>query len=252
MKWTYILVVVFAVWCWAAAQWYLAGIKGLPGDIENFNPSDSTIAILEILVMLVGAFLIGFLVAWIARKKHIQQLTNAINKLVAQNSEFSVSNKSMLELEQKYQLLNEAKEAAKRNLLNVKSEKETLENASLNFKEELDTYRTRSQKSEAESSLLKIRVNELEAEILKTKSRTSKMLTSAREGDDLTEIKGIGPVISKKLNGVGIFSFQQIADLTDDTIEKLNQTILRFPRRIGKDQWREQAAELVRQKAAGK
>ncbi|NJN41451.1 MAG: hypothetical protein HC811_03635 [Flammeovirgaceae bacterium] len=88
----------------------------------------------------------------------------------------------------------------------------------------------------------------LKLKFQKQKPAQKKILTSAKEGDDLTEIKGVGPVISRKLNGMGIFSFQQIADMSDETVEKLSQTILRFPKRILKDNWREQAAKLVRQK----
>ena len=248
MRRSYIIVAVFALWCWVAAQWYLTEIKGLPGEVINFNPTDSTMAIIEILVMLVVAFLIGFLAAWISRKKFIQQLTEAINGLVAQNSKSTITDHSISTNDEVHQKVIEAKKAVEQELSRVRSEKEMLELASLHAKEELDTYRMQSQKSEAESSLLKIRVNELEAEISKSKSRTKKILTSAREGDDLTEIKGIGPVISRKLNGKGIFSYQQIADLTDEAIENLSQSILRFPKRILKDNWREQAAELVRQK----
>ena len=61
---------------------------------------------------------------------------------------------------------------------------------------------------------------------------------------DLKKIKGIGPVIEKKLNALGIHNFKQIAYLTD--LEKNSiETELRFPGRIERDQWVEQAKALL-------
>ena len=37
--------------------------------------------------------------------------------------------------------------------------------------------------------------------------------------DDLTEIKGIGPVIAKQLNNEGIYTYEQLAELTEDEFE---------------------------------
>lgn len=37
--------------------------------------------------------------------------------------------------------------------------------------------------------------------------------------DDLTVIKGIGPVIAKQLNREGIYTYEQLAELTEDEFE---------------------------------
>ncbi len=63
--------------------------------------------------------------------------------------------------------------------------------------------------------------------------------------DDLTAIGGIGPVLAKKLNGEGIFSYAQIAALSDGDIERLEK-IIRFPGRIKRDNWIGQAQALSR------
>ena len=62
--------------------------------------------------------------------------------------------------------------------------------------------------------------------------------------DDLTKIKGIGRVLNKKLHGLGITSFQQIADFTPDDIDRVN-AVLSFPGRIEREQWIEQAKAIV-------
>lgn len=39
--------------------------------------------------------------------------------------------------------------------------------------------------------------------------------------DNLQKIKGIGPVISKKLNEAGVFTYEQLAEQTPDTLRKM-------------------------------
>lgn len=47
--------------------------------------------------------------------------------------------------------------------------------------------------------------------------------------DDLKKIKGIGPVIAKRLNQAGIYTFEQLADLTLDEFEEaLGDLLQRF------------------------
>ena len=69
---------------------------------------------------------------------------------------------------------------------------------------------------------------------------------AAPEGadDDLTKIKGIGPVLKRKLNGLGITTFRQIADFTEADIARVNKT-LNFPGRIERENWIDQAKELA-------
>lgn len=62
--------------------------------------------------------------------------------------------------------------------------------------------------------------------------------------DDLTRIKGIGPVLKEKLNILGVTTFQQIADFGDADIERINKE-LSFPGRIEREKWVEQARALL-------
>ena len=49
------------------------------------------------------------------------------------------------------------------------------------------------------------------------------------DADDLKKIKGIGPVIAKRLNQAGIYTFAQLADLTLDEFEEaLGDLLQRF------------------------
>ncbi len=71
-------------------------------------------------------------------------------------------------------------------------------------------------------------------------------LFSAPKGDadDLTVIKGIGPVAAKDLNAQGIVTFAQIAALSDADVEKIDANMPFSADQI-KD-WREQAKELAK------
>lgn len=66
--------------------------------------------------------------------------------------------------------------------------------------------------------------------------------------DDLKLISGVGPVIEKQLAGIGITTFRQIAILTDDDIQTVQEAINFFPGRIQQEDWRSQAATLHREK----
>lgn len=47
------------------------------------------------------------------------------------------------------------------------------------------------------------------------------------DADDLKKIKGIGPVIEKRLNQAGIYKFEQLANLTLDELEEALDDLLR-------------------------
>lgn len=74
-------------------------------------------------------------------------------------------------------------------------------------------------------------------------------LFSAPEGpaDDLKLISGVGPVLEKKLNALGVMTFAQVAAMSKDDITKLDDA-LSFKGRIERDDWLSQAAELAKAK----
>lgn len=66
------------------------------------------------------------------------------------------------------------------------------------------------------------------------------------EPDDLTRIRGVGPVLAKLLNEMGIHTFREIADWTAEDVDRIQACLPRFPGRIRRDDWVAQAAELDR------
>lgn len=71
-------------------------------------------------------------------------------------------------------------------------------------------------------------------------------LFAAPEGpaDDLKKISGVGPVLEKKLNALGITTFAQVAAFTPEDIAKVDDA-LSFKGRIDRDDWLGQASKLA-------
>ena len=65
--------------------------------------------------------------------------------------------------------------------------------------------------------------------------------------DRLQAIAGIGPVLERVLNQLGIYRFGQLARLTPDNIEWLASRIDWFPQRIQREDWVGQARRLHRE-----
>ncbi len=76
-------------------------------------------------------------------------------------------------------------------------------------------------------------------------NRPSSLLDAPRndEADDLKQIKGVGKVIEGKLNGLGIYHFDQVANLSRKEINWVT-TFLSFKGRIDRENWLGQARIL--------
>ena len=62
--------------------------------------------------------------------------------------------------------------------------------------------------------------------------------------DDLTRIKGIGKTTEQTLNTMGITLFEQLAALTDEEVDSIDEALGAFPGRIRRDGWVASAAKL--------
>ncbi len=72
---------------------------------------------------------------------------------------------------------------------------------------------------------------------------------SLQDRDNLKKIKGVGPAIEKTLNELGIFSFRQIADMSEYDIDRVARKLKGFHSRIYREDWIGQARELLGQTA---
>jgi len=78
------------------------------------------------------------------------------------------------------------------------------------------------------------------------------LLTGERKSgdgkDDLKQIKGVGPAIEKTLNDLGIFLFNQLAEISEQEIDRVAQRLKGFRSRIYREDWIGQARDLHYQK----
>lgn len=71
------------------------------------------------------------------------------------------------------------------------------------------------------------------------------------KADNLQLIKGLGPKLAGVLGGLGVTSFQQIADWTDADIATIDPQLGAFQGRIARDNFVDQASYLARGDKAG-
>ena len=103
-------------------------------------------------------------------------------------------------------------------------------------------YKTTVGERDAEIARLLALLAEREAQVAKMKSLPASP-PKASERDDLKRIWGIGPVLEKRLNGLGIYYFRQIAQWTREEVDYFSEQLKEFPDRIQRDNWLEGAAD---------
>jgi predicted flap endonuclease-1-like 5' DNA nuclease len=66
----------------------------------------------------------------------------------------------------------------------------------------------------------------------------------AGEPDDLKKITGIGPTLERKLNAMGITQYDQLANLSEEDVAKVDEA-LTLKGRFARDDWTGQAKRLA-------
>ncbi len=78
----------------------------------------------------------------------------------------------------------------------------------------------------------------------KEEAAVEPLFTAPDTRDDLKKISGVGPVLEKKLNALGITAYEQIVNFSAEDITRVDE-VLNFKGRIERDNWVEQARELA-------
>lgn len=250
MKFVYLFIGFFVVWCVLSAIWYVFGVKDLTTDPTNFNSHDNTRAIVEILLMLLVSFLIGYLAAHYQREGPLTSFRKAFRLADTENKQLQrdrrvlfeersrlINEKTDLELQFKSKL---AKQSQNYQILSSELDKHKLTEREL--KEELNELRPRAERLGAEVSHLRFKVKQLEFD---NKNKMELRVPKEDEISDLTLIHGIGPAISRKLYAMGIYSFKQISQFDDRMISQVGKALKYFPDRIQRDDWVGQARRLT-------
>lgn len=174
------------------------------------------VAYIEAIVMMLGAFLIGYIGCYIyySRKLKKQRLLTL---------EKSQSYKKQIEqlkdeLEQQERSLSYRKDRMDQDYEQVK----------FNVKAFSDKI--------IDNTIEETQTNDINFDVIGYASETDK--------DNLQEITGIGPYTEEKLNKLGIYTFDQISKFTESEIQSVTQLIKFFPNRIKEDQWVAKARAL--------
>ncbi len=277
MKKQFWFISLFGVWCLLSSLWYFLSLKGVIIDVKGFNPQAAWIAIIEILVMLLIACLLGYAIAWHFRGETIDNQNEKLDVRQAENSSLTRARdeyKNQVELwrekhrhdltamqQKSSELISEKQKLQKQKLeleslvTEERNEKREVQSQVKQTEREIGTLRYRNsqlefQTKEAEGSNLKLKA-EIENLIAQGKDKKSVSdhpfvrPVEPDDKDDLTKIKGVGPFIEKRLNMIGIYTFHQLAELSPEMIDRVGAAIEFFPHRIIRDNWVGQASNLI-------
>ena len=198
-------------------------------------------AALEIIVMLLGAAIIGVLTTYFYMrsnyKRKIQdledQLQKAANEKTRLEGELNTARKEVETAKQQFtDLENRYNELLK--------EEGSLKQAAAEGKKATRKLHQTEKELEEREELLK-RISERKHMIDYSRIGTAKK----EEKNDLKMISGIGPFIEEQLHSLDIYTFEQISRFTREDIAAVTEAIEFFPGRIERDEWVAQAKELA-------
>ena len=196
-------------------------------------------ATFEIIFMLLGSAIIGYLTSWLYYKsiydkriKFIESEKHELNnRIVNLDAEIFNLKKTLTDRIEMTEHLNLEIEALK--ALHTEAVHETDNMALKNKRNEQLLY-------EKDEALVNIAQRK---HLLDYKSFG---MATESEKDDLKMISGIGPFIEERLHALDIFTFRQISKFTPEDINTINDAIEYFSGRIERDEWVAQAIELIR------
>jgi predicted flap endonuclease-1-like 5' DNA nuclease len=197
-----------------------------------------TTAIIEILLLLTVAAIIGYVTAWLYTRSVY------LKKLKAKEAELYEMQTQVINLNSENSTLNNklGDMANKNNQLMM--EMTALKALNKKAVDKTDAMFLKNKETEQ----LLYETNEALANIAKRKhllDYTSFGSATVAEKDDLQMISGIGPFIEERLHALDIFTFLQISKFTKKDISTINVAIEYFSGRIERDEWVAQAKELV-------
>ncbi|MBT8385745.1 MAG: polysulfide reductase NrfD, partial [Bacteroidia bacterium] len=127
--------------------------------------------------------------------------------------------------------------------------KSILKSSGDNFKRERDNPEAVKKVAKSKPAVSKAKPKTSKSD--KKEDKTSDLLQtlgtfdkSKQKPDDLKKVKGIGPVMEKTLNKIGIYSFDQVSKMTNKEYDLLDSITGSFPGRAQRDDWAGQAKKL--------
>jgi len=117
-----------------------------------------------------------------------------------------------------------------------------LREAGIDHRDELPKVKATVTEEKVEATAEKVEASEEDINSLLSNLGTFDPET--QQADDLKKVNGIGPVMEKKLNQIGIFTFDQVSKMTAAEYDLLDSITGSFPGRAQRDDWAGQAAKL--------
>jgi predicted flap endonuclease-1-like 5' DNA nuclease len=195
-------------------------------------------ATVEILLLLLGAAIIGYITSWL----YFSAVYKSRLKVAeSRNSDLNNQVTSLYEEKGKHNLIIDEKEKEIKHLTLEVSALKALHAEAVNETDEMTLKNKRNEQLLYEKD---------EALVLITQRKSlldynSFGTADESEKDDLKMISGIGPFIEERLHALDIFTFRQISKFSPDDIDTINDAIEYFSGRIERDEWVAQARELV-------
>lgn len=103
----------------------------------------------------------------------------------------------------------------------------------------------KKQREPIDTDAIRARMDDIEDLVLRVAGQKKAPTQAPPSGDDLTQIKGIGPKTAAQLQAMGITTFAQIASWSDEDVEHAAEQLGIPVARIKKGKWPETAARLA-------
>jgi len=233
----------------------------------------------EIVVYLVIAGLIGFVFGWLVRDgaldKYFNKFVEFINKtwirikglfvklttskevVKEETTNLKENTKEVVEEEIKKELQESVSDVQKVEEAKVSVKEITPETVTEVIKEEVKLEKPIEEevkvKEETKADVVEVAAvvetaKEEVSELTDETSTPTLFSEAPAEGEDkLSTLKGLGPVLEKKLNTLGVYTFEQIASWTSEQALWVG-TQLSSPNKVIKGEWVKQAKELLKNK----
>jgi predicted flap endonuclease-1-like 5' DNA nuclease/membrane protein implicated in regulation of membrane protease activity len=247
---------------------YVHGVRGAAFFDEAVTAR--AFVIIELLLFLLLAILLGMALGWWLQEPRYQNRQNVINDLAREHTHLHEERVQLLhtnsQLRTQLVHVHDAYRAEKTRLQNSLEELQRQHAAEVAELEKLRLSRVSADTNELDLLRFKNRqltqqLGETEEQIRQQKLRLEELANKQPDfepgdqvqnlhhqlkhlKDDLSRIRGIGPVLEKQLNDLGIYTFQQIAEFNAQQIDRIDAHI-RFPGRVLRERWIEQARQFI-------
>ena len=260
MRNIYLLLILFLVACIVCAEIYIYQVRSI--GFFQAPAISGALWLVELLLMLLVACFIGLAIGWQLRQGTISNLENEIythkqekkrwiGKMQEAEEEAnkiqSKLSRAQESFKEDFKIQVHEKERLKESIASLKTRLEVAKEESNQLQGRVDFKQEEFERTIENNTLLKIDLERAQAEVEHLRSGLSKPFTLPPK-DDLKLIAGIGPALEKKLNGLGIYSFRQISELTPLAIDEITNAIKFFPGRIERDNWVSQARNFEEEK----